>query len=146
MSHNKVCETELACSLEVLKTLIKTIKPEWEAYIETDPSGRLEVRNTYGSGATFQGYSLRIKHGQDTGINYGDIGFKKVGKKWELNCDPGGLPYPLNGSGFLNMLTNELEKLKVLAFGRRKNLRIKAIKQARPGEPCIIDFELPQEA
>jgi len=107
MSHWQKGKLSLNCSLEVLQQALVNVMPTWEKYIQTDTNGSLPLHNSY-TNETKKGFHLVIPGGQNPmggkkgvvstpGVNYADVGFKKVGDHWEVEADKDGLRINLEG-------------------------------------------------
>jgi hypothetical protein len=133
MSHWKTAQCKLNCSLAVLRRALINIIPKWEKYIKTSESANLEIINTY-TRETEKGYSLTIPQGGETGISYGDVGFKKNAKgEWEIRHDV--VPYEI-GNNFSGRLQQEVGAMKARAAIQMQGFTVKH-EETKGGEKII---------
>ena len=121
MSHWQKGKLKTKCAIGVMEKIILGIMPKWKEHIKVDPSGNLEIYNSY-TKQKEKGYNIVIPQGV-TGIRWGDLGLKQEKDgSWGITADPGGLPHEVRN--FEGRVGQEYGKLKLQAIAKAKGLRI----------------------
>jgi len=138
MSHWQTGKLKLNCSIAVLRRALINIIPKWEKYIKTDEASKLTIFNSY----THQnegGYSLTIPQGSETGISYGDVGFKKNAQgEWEIRYDA--VPYELRGN-LPGRVAQEVGAMKARAVATVRGFTV--VQDEKKGNDHIIRIRVP---
>jgi len=118
MSHYAKGKVDVNCSIEIMRAAIIQTFPEWDKYLDVDPTAGLTIRNRFGG--TQAGVSIRVRQMPNgKGTESGEVGFtRKADGKWECIQDI----YGVKDAAFKDCgkkVVGSVAKLKVEAILRQ---------------------------
>ena len=146
MSHTATLPCTVTCSIDVMKSAILRLFPNWVNHIQTDQSGKLVATNQH-TQTDYPGQHIVVKGRKAGGASelpYADAGFRFTNGQWMIDADP------MSQSALVRNLPHAIEaevncmrQLNILADAGLSQAEID-IQRSAEGN-IVMDFSLTTE-